>query len=594
MPGAMRKPYFEKPQINLEGKNLIAVFTAHNEAERVPFFLDYYRRQGVQHFFAIDNNSSDHTRQLLADQSDVTYFFTRSSYVESKAGRLWTSELANHYCIGKWCLTLDLDEILVYPGSESLKISQLCQYMDERQYEGLFTVFLDMYSSKPLSEAICEPGKPFFEICDHFEIDSYTVRRPASFPLLQIQGGPRQRIFWQEGKSGLGPSMRKTPLVKWQRGFRYIFSTHSSSPIRLADVTGALLHFKFFSSFKSMAEREVLRGDRVQKDDYAKYARLVKEQDVSFITEKSIKYNNSLTLVEHGVMVAPPKFISRISGHLKRGLGKQNARQEEDALRAASSSAFQAASLSLRQLPALWSLVGRAAEGGVLGVLGRTITGWYHDPLFTRPNVPISARINGKVVALASTGFELADASEAQVEHKSSAFEIVIPNLADEPPEGVDVHLYAHDGFEFAQVFLYPKEHVGPEMSADGAVFKSLDGKLRGWAYDRDEPDRHLTVSVFVDGQFWKRASADAFREELKKKNIGEGDHAFLLDLPEAITDGASIHTVDITINPTNLRLRRSPVAVLGKLIGQGHAIGKTARSDALEDAGNTNPTRKT
>jgi Glycosyl transferase family 2 len=388
----MRKAYFEKPALELDGKKLIAVFTAHNEAERIPYFLDYYRQQGVQHFLAIDNNSTDHTKKLLADQKDVTYFFTPSSYVESKAGRLWTSELANHYCVGKWVLTLDLDEILVFPGSEHLQISQLCDYMDQFQFEGLFTVFLDMYSSKPLSEAICEPGRPFQQVCDHFDVDSYSLKRPSNFPLVQVHGGPRQRLFWQEGKSGQGPSMRKMPLVKWQKGFRYIFSTHSSTPIRLADVTGALLHFKFFSSFKSLAEREVARGDRVQKADYEKYARLVKEQDISFMTPQSVRYESSTTLLDRGVIVAPARYLSRMKRHLTRTLDKDAAAEADRQLRQVSADAFERAALGLKHFPFIWGLLGRTSDSGVLCVRDRSIVGYYNDILFSRPFVNITAR----------------------------------------------------------------------------------------------------------------------------------------------------------------------------------------------------------
>ena len=77
--------YFQKPSIDLSGKYLIAVFTAFNECERIPFFLSYYRRMGVQHFLAIDNNSTDETKKYLAEQTDSTYFYTALSYVDSNA-----------------------------------------------------------------------------------------------------------------------------------------------------------------------------------------------------------------------------------------------------------------------------------------------------------------------------------------------------------------------------------------------------------------------------------------------------------------------------------------------------------------------------
>ena len=391
----------DKPKIDLTDAKIVAVFTAYNEVERIPYFLSYYRALGVDHFLAIDNNSDDNTKSLLENQPDVSYFLTTGSYVESKAGRLWTSELANHYCNDKWCLTLDLDEQLVYPGSEYITLKELCKYLDKGGYEGIFTVFLDMYSQKSLAEAVYTPGRPFLEVCNHFETDGYSLKKPKFFPQITVVGGPRQRIFWQQGKSGQGPSMRKMPLVKWRPGFEYVYSTHSCSPIRLADVTGALLHFKFFSSFKSVAERELARGDRVQKQDYENYVRLMNEQDICFFGPKSIKYEDSATLVSQGVTVCTRPYLNAMQRELKETAGRGAAQFFAERMRPAMRSADAAADLNLTNLPAVWpllrgdlihgvaqeplvsvtaSLAGAGAVAGqLLSIFEGTLYGWAAD-----------------------------------------------------------------------------------------------------------------------------------------------------------------------------------------------------------------------
>jgi len=423
--------HFDKPAINLANKRIVAVFTAYNEAERIPYFLEYYRGMGVDHFLAIDNNSSDETPELLQEQPDVSYFHTTESYVASKAGRLWTSELANHYCNGLWCLTLDLDEQLVFPGCEHARLTDLCDYLDDHGYEGIFTVFLDMYSAGPLSEAVYTPGKPYLEVCDHFEVDGYSLRQPLHFPHVSVFGGPRQRIFWEDGKRGNGPSMRKLPLIKWHPGFKYLYSTHSSRPVNLADITGALLHFKFFSHFSAFAQRELARGDRVQTGDYENYVRLTREQNIVFKTDHSIRYESSATLVEHGVMVGTRPYLNWLRPRLSGVLGNGPARKYDASLRSAMKTAWDNATLQLAQLPVVWSLLGNSADGAVIAIHGRTILGWFMDRSARDAGQVIEARVDGVVMASGSLGAAPWEHAEIDADHRECLFSITLPDSVD-------------------------------------------------------------------------------------------------------------------------------------------------------------------
>lgn len=565
--------FFEKPPIDLSAKQLVAIFTAHNEAERIPFFLSYYRKMGVQHFLAIDNNSTDNSKEYLLEQPDVSYFFTPASYVQSKAGRLWTTELANHYCEGKWCLTLDLDEQLVFPGCDVLTIADLTDYLEAESCDGLFCVFLDMYHGGPLSEAIYTPGQPFLEVCDHFEVASYRLRRPNHFPHVQVFGGPRQRIFWADGSKGNGPSMRKSPLIKWRKGFSYVFSTHSMTPIRLANVTGALLHFKFFSCFKSFAERELARGDRVQKDHYENYARLTREQDITFRNENSIRYVSSHTLVEHGVMTCNKPYVKWIETHLRHrpDLSRQEVREQCDQLRFAMKSAFAAAELTLSQLPVVWDLLNRTAESQLLWVRDMSLGGYFVDLRGDESNTVIEARLaDGSVVARAQTGavdWPRADIKEVPL-LQYAAFELPIP----ESVFGVDhevarIALFAGGAripFAYADLF---RDSRGRDLAGiDGVCYNSDDGKLRGWVFRRDSPKHKVAVSIHIDGQFWRTALANHQRRDLVEKGIGDGCHGFVVDLPEWVTDGKE-HLVDVLVNGTNLQLRKSPMRVVNSSV---------------------------
>jgi hypothetical protein len=86
---------------------------------------------------------------------------------------------------------------------------------------------------------------------------------------LLIRGGVRARHFFSKARHR-APTMNKTPLVKWNRRYAYIDSTHSLLPPRLnrsfpepgADrPTGALLHTKFLNTIVAKSAEEKQRRE---------------------------------------------------------------------------------------------------------------------------------------------------------------------------------------------------------------------------------------------------------------------------------------------------------------------------------------------
>ena len=117
-----------------------------NEAVRLPWLFDFYRRQGVDRFFVVDNGSDDGSRDYLLAQPDTHLFLTTDSYAVYGGGQRWLNHLLGRYGSGTWCLTVDVDEVLAYPHAERLSLKALTAHLDRSAVQALFAVMVDMYA----------------------------------------------------------------------------------------------------------------------------------------------------------------------------------------------------------------------------------------------------------------------------------------------------------------------------------------------------------------------------------------------------------------------------------------------------------------
>ena len=247
---------------------ILLLCTLRNERIRLPFFLRYYRELGVEHFLFVDNDSQDGSREYLAEQNDASIWTTTGSYKASHFGVDWLTWLQRWFCHGHWCLTVDVDEFLVYPFCETRPLRALTDWMDASAVRAFSAMMLDMYPKGPLHEQPYREGQNPFEIAQWFDSGNYTVLRNPGLGNLWIQGGPRARVFFAD-KPGLAPALNKIPLVNWDRSYAYASSTHMLLPRGLNLVyderggekaSGCLLHAKFLDTFAGKAAEEMTRG----------------------------------------------------------------------------------------------------------------------------------------------------------------------------------------------------------------------------------------------------------------------------------------------------------------------------------------------
>jgi hypothetical protein len=289
--------------------DLLLCCTIRDEAARLPFFLDYYRRLGIGHFLVIDNASSDDTAALLAAAPDVSVWRCEASYRRARFGMDWVNHLLARHAHDHWVLTVDADEFLVYPHADTRPLRALTDWLDAAQLRSFGTLLLDLYPHGAVAEARHAAGDDPFATLRWFDPANYTVRR-TQFGNLWIQGGVRARAFFAD-RPRQAPALNKIPLVRWQRGYVYVSSTHMLLPRGLNRVyatdggerpSGCLLHAKFLDLFPDRARREVARKEHYDSGrEYRAYAEGLARGDTLWCPA-SVEYAGWRQLVALGLM----------------------------------------------------------------------------------------------------------------------------------------------------------------------------------------------------------------------------------------------------------------------------------------------------
>jgi len=311
---AFRKRRELTPVVNrtsIIAPNDILIFsTLRNERVRLPYFLQYYRDLGVNHFLFVDNDSDDGSREYLMEQPDASVWSSRHSYKRSRFGVDWLNWLQMRYGHDHWTLVVDPDEFFVYPFCDTRSIRALTDWLDASSIRSFGAMLVDMYPKGRLDAQPYREGDDPFEIANWFDSGNYSISRNGRYGNLWIQGGPRGRVFFPDNPER-APALNKIPLVKWHRHYTYTSSTHMLLPRGLNLVydewggekaSGCLLHAKFLDTFSKKSEEELTRGQHyANSHEYRAYAAGLQD-DPDLWCKWSEKYINWRQLEILGLM----------------------------------------------------------------------------------------------------------------------------------------------------------------------------------------------------------------------------------------------------------------------------------------------------
>lgn len=279
-----------------------------NEALRLPAFLAHYRALGVERFFLVDDRSDDGSAEYLLQQPDVHLFRGDGTFAQARSGLRWLERLLRAHGVGGWCVCVDADEFLVYPDCERRSLREVAAYCDSEGHGALFSLLLDMYARAPIRSVDYRPGDDPREHCPHFDPDSHTPggRNSRGYPtaahraagLDHYRGGMRRRVF------GLDLCLNKIPFFRYRPALRFTRGLHFVAGTRVAPLTGASLHFKYFSDFPAAVDAAIARRQHWQQGaSYRVYAQaLERDPDLSPWYAGSATYRSSATLVDCGIL----------------------------------------------------------------------------------------------------------------------------------------------------------------------------------------------------------------------------------------------------------------------------------------------------
>lgn len=337
----------------LQPVGITAIVLCHNEALRLPYFLEFHKLAGVDRFLVVDNNSNDGSSEILEDDPAVVRFPSSSKYSECKS--IWREVLADHYCLGQWTLFLDVDELFVHADWPDKTVGDYAHKLDVHGYDCLMTTMVDMYPEGDLKDCKYLPGTPFLDTAPMFDTGNYRMETYGKkslinwpTPPVNVRGGARERLFhshvvndgtmlerlickafyglnrslepsWKDflldkfvskfvNRAGHGiglPNMSKVSLLKWRRSGKFNGGVHRvNQKMDLAPDIGALLHFKYFDDFGDRAHYLAELGQHVKNGAhyklYSEHSEKVQNTSITFA--QSERFTGVGSLLAAGLM----------------------------------------------------------------------------------------------------------------------------------------------------------------------------------------------------------------------------------------------------------------------------------------------------
>lgn len=314
----------DKLLIPKDSNELRLFVIARNESLRLPYFLKYYSDLGVERFFLIDNNSTDNTCEIALSFKNVHIFKIDKSYKEHWN---WIEYFLNKFGKKKWCLVVDIDELLYYPYSENISLQQLIKYLENNNYTALKSFLIDVHSDKPIIDTIYYPGTNPLDICQFFDPTIYKLKglffdkkKWTYFISETFHGGAREIKF--ANLNTKFSDLTKHSLFKYEEKTYLTQGMHGINGANVADIQGAVMHTKFMSDFKERVKEESEREEHFNNAaEYKIYNNLIEKDNLLILKNNaSIKFRNTQQLIKLELMKCSNEYMNFIQSFVLKDI----------------------------------------------------------------------------------------------------------------------------------------------------------------------------------------------------------------------------------------------------------------------------------
>lgn len=274
-----------------------------DETLRLPDFLAWHRRLGIEHFVIVDHQSVDGTGEFLLAQPDVTVYYTDDDHFEAGSGMRWMNELIDRHAPDNWCIYLDADEHLVYPGYEHRQVGEFLKSIEDEGADVVRGLMLDMHPATLAETTSANPAAPLLETNPLFT-STYSFTPTVVPPYMLVTGGFRDSVLGNHGGE-----QNKTPIIRSASGVRFASSSHWVTHGKVSATTVALLHYKFLSDWDKRIEVETDWTDDPHFEWRKKAFRRLQVQaaadgNIDFRTDNTVRFESSQQLIDLGLLQA--------------------------------------------------------------------------------------------------------------------------------------------------------------------------------------------------------------------------------------------------------------------------------------------------
>ncbi len=276
-------------------ENFVVVAVCRNEMVMLPHFMAHYRRLGVKAFIFADNLSDDGSREYLCRQPDVAVYSVDTEYCYSHFGVAWQQAILANHCLDKWVLLADIDELLVFDGSEDRSLANLVEGIEAQGANAVCTYMIDMYPFGDLGDADFEKSSPF-AAAPWFDGEPLLEWRLGSGWFSNSRSytsAARHRMIPESDPSNY--VSQKYALIRYQPWMRFSQGLHYAANLRVVDVPTWFAHFKYHAGFKKKVATEIRRGQHFNNaEEYRRYASVLAEGRGGLgRPEVSVRYSDS-------------------------------------------------------------------------------------------------------------------------------------------------------------------------------------------------------------------------------------------------------------------------------------------------------------